>query len=256
MKENNIEWISLYNQYPTATLEDFEKSGITKEEVKLENIDFYRNQPLVQKSFVKLDNSFDEDKFKTWYNGYNDSYNKFLNDQYTKDFSNTSVQTNLSSNALFNRIMNSKSVIVYPEVKRKVDVFGRTTGFQGVNSISEAYNSEREFMQQQPLYDEKGNKTNKTVEEFGFFNSLTNPIRQAVYDKDEKDENGQIINKKGDRKLDKDGLPYMELIGDRNNSGLEEFQLNPFDILTKEKSALNAWDAFDDDDLNKNDFFV
>jgi hypothetical protein len=71
----------------------------------------------------------------------------------------------------------------------------------------------------------------------------------ASYDKDEYDEKGNLLHKKGDLKYNDDGFTYYETLGNRSISGKQVLAYS--DSITREGSWLNKADFFDSDGLDK-----
>lgn len=113
-----------------------------------------------------------------------------------------------------------------------------TFGIKGLGLITDSTFSVREIAQTNKIFDtESGQWLDYTPNDLGLFKSLTAPTCVlATYDQDEDEEiNGQVIHhKKGDFKLDPDGKPFYETLGNRESYDKEVLQIT--DTLTTDGS--------------------
>ena len=104
------------------------------------------------------------------------------------------------------------------------------------------------------MHDKDGNELDFSPNSRGFFKSIFAPTAAlAQYDETGMyDENGkQVMHYKGEYKLNADGDPYYEELGDKNPYGREILRVS--DVVTVDGTTLNKYfDIFDADGIDEN----
>ena len=101
----------------------------------------------------------------------------------------------------------------------------------------------REIAQDNEARDEDGNLLGWTPNRHGLFKSIFAPTMVlATYDEEGyHEENGQQVkHAKGQYKLDENGDPYYEKLGNRDSYGKEVLRFT--DTITVDGTPLNKWD--------------
>lgn len=258
MKEND--WIVATLNNPEFTAADFKNiQGLSLDNTQLLSKDEYLKTPFVteNKAFKNEDGTFNKDKFEVFYNNQAKKFSDFQQentlDNYTYGFWDTARKPN-------SKVMDPKigvEVTLNPE--------HISTGVIGQGMSGERQYSDMELAQMQKI---KDFNTNQDLDysandaalfsnPIRFIKDMFNPFKDslvlATYDQDEDSINpitGQMEHhKKGDKKLNGAGEYYLETLGGRSVIGKNVLSLG--DIITSDTSALNKYDFFDSDGLDK-----
>ena len=138
----------------------------------------------------------------------------------------------------------------------------QSTGVIGINLQGERTKSDLELAEKQKIFDwKKGKFKDESPEDSTLFgnpinfikNLFSEPLVLAKYE-DDVDEINPLTGMmehhvKGENKLNSDGEYYFETLGERSLVGKNVLSIG--DVLTKEDSAVNKYDFFDSDDLEK-----
>jgi hypothetical protein len=139
----------------------------------------------------------------------------------------------------------------------------RSVGVIGPNKPGPKTLSDREIAQREKIFDpETGVFSNKAPNDFALGNdffgwlkeaTIGEPLVLATYDDDGEHYDNilgrQVRHKKGQLKLNTNGRPYYEKLNGRSLIGKDV--LSATDILTVDGSAINKYDFFDSDGLDK-----
>lgn len=253
-KQNDYFLNQLYN--PEFSPGDFQSVGLNSGNTSIENKDEYKKLDFVQNNpLLQTDGKFDEHKFDKLYEqslvGFNlmssaakneklaTSYSAFRDDIFAK-----SANRSNESETFITKIANPNR---------------QQIGFVSNNIKENPKWSVREVAQNQLVWDGESNQwvdaPNDTT-----VNNFFNPKVLAQYDEDV-DINGKvsseigfdkdhIAHKKGEKKINPlTGTYYYETLNGRDIYGRSV--LSGWDTLTKDGSAINKYDFFDSDDLEK-----
>ena len=251
MTNKKNDWIATLMFQPEATLNDFYANNISPDNTTIQSQDYYKNIPQIQETFVKEDGTFDENQFNDFYNQSLQLYNVFASTDYNDKILDTFEYDPWDSASGWGNDRKDMSASI------KLAPLGSQFETHGIQSIGLSKPSDwslEEIAQTQKVVDsETGNELDWSPnEKGGLFKSLFRPsIVYATWDEDGTHElNGRVFeHKKGDWKLNKNGLPYTELAGNREL--YDKTFVNISDTLTKETSKINKYDFFDSDGLDK-----
>lgn len=256
MIENKQDWFLAIAENPDFTLTDFNNVGLNDTNVELKDRDFYKNNEYIQNKFQK-DGKFDEESFNQMYDVAAQSY-KIQSDKNQIDLllGNTSYDP-------YNTLRPDNSKVEQYDVKliRELNPDHLITGFGRIGGVAKATTSYRERAQKSKIFDWDKQQyldyspNDQALENSlgGFVKSLVNPLVVAKWEED-----GQHVDpftgrtlkhQKGDLKINDQGEYYYETLGKRSAYGKEIKSV--FDSLTVDGSALNQYDFFDSDGLDK-----
>ena len=253
MAENTKEfdWFASWVKNPDLTINDFKKLGITPDTAEFKSKEDYENLPQVKEAFRLENGEFDKETFDKFYDNALLLYNNYAVEEYAPKA--TEMFGYLDSQ--WDRPEGSKIMDTTPRFQLLDKASDQSLGIDFVNRYGPgpfAKQSAREIGQQQKVVDfETGETLDWTPDDkTGLIDALFRPtLVLASYDKDELDDKGNLIHKRGDLKYNEDGLPYYETLGNRSISGKQVLTYS--DSLTREGSWLNKYDFFDSDGLDK-----
>ena len=253
MEDNKKEfdWFAARVKNPDLMISDFKKLGITPDTAEFKSREDYENLPQVKEFFKTEDGKFDRESFNKFYDNALLTYNNYATYEYAPKA--TELFGYLDSQ--WDRPEGSKIIDTTPRFTISDRALDRSFGINYIDRESEgifAKQSAREIGQQQKVVDfETGEVLDWTPDDkTGLIDALFRPtLVLASYDKDEFDDKGNLLHKRGDLKFNEDGLPYYETLGGRSISGKQVLAYS--DSLTKEGSWLNKYDFFDSDGLDK-----
>ena len=255
MKQND--WIVATLNNPDFTATDFKNIL----DLSLDNTQLLSKDEYMKSSFItenpnfQTDGAFDKKKFEDFYNyqisKFNDFSQESLIDNYQYGFWDT------SRNSIKEDVVQPKigiNIVANPE-HRSIGVVGQ--GIQG-----ERTKSAEELAQSKRIFDYENNKfLDQTPEDSSLFRNPIEFIKNIFSDSlvlAQYEEDGEHIDpitglkvqhRKGDNKIGNDGEYYYETLGGRSIIGKKVLSIG--DILTPEDSALNKYDFFDSDDIEK-----
>ena len=80
--ETKFDWFDLVINNPTKTIEDFSINGVTGNNTKFEDKEYYRDNPLVQEAFLNPETGkFDEAKFNSAYDNSAKLFNTYIQNE-------------------------------------------------------------------------------------------------------------------------------------------------------------------------------
>ena len=247
MEKND--WVAslLYN--PDKDYDNFREAGYTSENTFLEPREKYQENPEVQGLFTTEDGEFQQEAFNDFYKEATKSYNNFINDDIVdKHLSNETFSVlNTSTYAQDKKKETPKFTI-----KHVPNPQGITKGLSGVYETTAPVRSMREAAQTQKIYNTKtGVYEDRTPNDL-FSTLFREPVVEARWEDNDThtDEFGRKIQHyKGQWKLNSEGNPYYETLGDRD--AINKSFLHVSDVLTDDGSFMNSIDFFDSDGLKK-----
>lgn len=225
-------------------------NGITPDNTDLKSEDYYKNIPQVQNKFTKADGTFDEALFNQFYQSAQRSYNEFAEIDFAGKILDLIGTTPYDSNLVEHpeRRVNHFEAVIVPFHDKNRSTYGTGNLWETGSPTF----SDREVAQANFVRDENGNVLDWTPnDKAGLFKSLftTPALAYASYDEDVFDENGRLIHQKGELKLDENGDPYTEILGNREAYGKEMVKWT--DTFSVEGTFANKIDIFDSDSIDK-----
>ena len=256
MKQND--WIVASLNNPDFTATDFKNIlDLSLDNTQLLSKDEYLKSSFITENplFQGEDGQFDKNKFDNFYNKQVEKFNNFstesLVDNYQYGFWDTSRKS-------------VKNDFVAPKIG--IDIVSNpehvSKGIVGQGIKGERTKSAEELAQSKRIFDySEGKFLDETPEDSSLFknpinfikNIFSDPLVLAQYEEDGEHIDPitglRIQHKKGDNKIGNDGEYYYETLGGRSIIGKKVLSVG--DILTPEDSALNKFDFFDSDDIEK-----
>lgn len=249
-KTNKNDWIAINLNAPDGmTIDALPLYGITSDNTGIQSEDFYKNKKQVLNSdlFKNEDGSFNDEKFHNFYESALRTFNEFQNINFTEELINSIERTAYDVFSPFESPRFDDTAYLY-EVR---DPRRTTHGLSNIFETGSPVFDEREVAQANNMRDENGNILDWTPnEKGGLLKGLFRPAAaMAIYENDEFDENGKLLHHKGEYKLDDDGNPFYQLLGNNNIAGRET--LKYWDTITDDDSPWNKIDFMDSDGLTK-----
>lgn len=243
--------LSLVDNGGDASIVDLVDKGMTTDNTSFYDKDTYKNSEVIKEKFTNPNTGeFDDKLFDNVYASAEAQYQKlgilqdvkkadnlfkdkgYLNDAWLKITDNNAYQLSKLGE---DKTLTSKYISTpNPDLVTK-------SLAKHLNYTAESPWSVRELAQMNRVKDSITGEWRDTPSFFG-----VEPLVLATYDEEVKDENGNVIHEKGERKLDEDGHYYYETLGNRSVYGKE--LLNRWDVVTPDNSFLNEFDFFDSDD--------
>ena len=243
--------LSLVDNGGNASIVDLVDKGMTTDNTSFYDKDTYKNSEVIKEKFTNpTTGEFDDKLFDNVYASAEAQYQKlgilqdvkkadnlfkdngYLNDAWLKITDNNAYQLSKLGE---DRTLTSKYVSV-----PNPDLVNKSLA-ERLNYTAESPWSVRELAQMNKVKDSMTGEWMDTPSFFG-----VEPLVLATYDEEVKDENGNVIHEKGEKKLDEEGHYYYETLGNRSVYGKE--LLNRWDVVTPDNSLLNKIDFFDSDD--------
>lgn len=244
---------------PGFTNTDFKSVGVTDSNSTIRDKDSYLSNPEIVKEFTDAQGNFDNTKFEAAYYHALGKFNQMSQDTYLEDAAASASYTydNIFAPLEQRRIKSAPSINFQGSPIRPDEQYGYrqyTQGIAGITTTAKTNKSIQEIAQTQKVYDPETNTWEDAPNDSFFANMLDTRVL-ASWDFDA-DENGnptndedKIVYRKGEIKLNEDGLPYYENLNGRSIAGKEVLHLS--DVLTTDGSVMNSIDFFDSDDLDK-----
>ena len=255
MKQNDWIVTNLNNpDFTTAELKNI--GGLTLENTQLLPMDQYLKSKKIldNPAFQNDQGQFSKNKFEDYYNKQAKRFGEFQEDSSLDSY----------EYGFWDVFQKPTSNVTNPkfEIDKVANPTHQSTGVIGINLQGERTKSDFELAEKQKIFDWKEGKfINETPEDSALFsnpinflkNLLSEPLVLAKYEEDVDEINpltGVLEHHvKGENKLNSEGEYYFETLGGRSLIGKEVLSLG--DVLTKEDYAVNKYDFFDSDDLEK-----
>lgn len=245
MKQHD--WFAANLFQPELSIDDFYNAGLTPDNTGIKSRDEYKTNPTVIDAFTK-DGVFDEQSYNTFYDNALLTYNQYSK----KEFNKKVLEEYEYDPAEWRASGNKKDTSALFQIGKQ-NLRKESYGVESLGLISSPEFSMREIAQMNEVRDAEGNKLGYTPnEKGGLFKGLgreTLVLAQWEEGEIENINGREIVHKKGDLKLDENGNPYYEELGDRDIYGKDV--LHYTDTLTDDGSKFNKYDFFDSDGLEK-----
>lgn len=256
MKENDYILANILN--PEFDNQDFkEVLGMDMDNTQILPYNSYVNNDYIRSigAFQDSDGTFNEDKFKKYYQSALVGF---------QDFSTNPLVDDSFEYGVFDAYRKPDSKVKDPQFQlmRVMNPNHESIGIGGINQTAESPLTGAEIAQTQKIFDSatgkyldySPNDISLTSNVFGWFKSLfDDPLVRATYDEDgfHKDPfTGEMVgHKKGEYKLNDNGEYFYETLNGRSLIGKEV--LSATDILTVDGEGLNKYDFLDSDDKEK-----
>lgn len=251
MENRKNDMFAIMLNQPDATFEDMVMHGVTASNTGIKDREYYKGIEEVKNNdaFKDENGKFSEVKFNNFYDSVLNAYNTFSNDDYEKKLIESLAKDPLDWTQPFKTNVKDVSAVIY---SGGGDYGRRAKSITGIGKIGDAVFSMREIAQDNEARDENGNLLGWTPNNHGLFKSIFAPTMVlATYDEDGfHDENGkQVEHFAGQYKLDENGDPYYEKLGNRDSYGKEVLRFT--DTITVDGTPINKWDFLDSDGLDK-----
>lgn len=248
----NYDWFDVMFSNPDLSVQDFSIAGINDTNTTLKDADYYKDLDVVKKKFIDPETQ----KFDTKaYNQYYDSVARVYDNYMQSTFNKRAIDKDYSYQELKDMMKLDGSVFL----EKVPNPTKEKRGIEGVFTTTAGTLSMREAAQNSRVYDYNTGKfldwTPNDDDKRGLLDFLSIPsLVEARWEEDgwhtDPFTNRRVKHHKGEWKLDKDGNPYYETLGNRDSSG-KNF-LHYMDTLTVDGSTWNKLDPFDSDGVNKN----
>lgn len=255
MKQND--WLVASLNNPEFTAQDFKDvSGMTLDNTQFMSKDVYKNSPYIrnQKMFQDSDGNFSDQKFDAYYNNVASTFRDFSTENSIDNYEYSMWDVNRPAGGRVKDINFNLNTVNNPDHIR--------IGVSGINKITNSDKSRRELAQNSKIFDPAtGTFLDKSVNDISLFTNpleyisslFDDPLVYATYDEDTIEVDpitgNKVKHQKGEWKVNEDGEYYTEKANGRNLRG--KTVVSAADYLTSENSAINKYDFFDSDDLQK-----
>lgn len=255
MKQND--WIVAKINNPEYDAQDFKYIS----DLTLDNTQFLPKNAYIDSDLVTKNKQFQNDKgefkeslFDTFYAKAASDFQDFSAENEIDDYQYSMWDVRRPKNGKVKDIGFTLETVKNPDHNR--------VGAYGFNQITPSGKSRRELAQNSRIYDPATNTWSEdTVNDISLFSQplkyikslFDEPLVYATYDEDTTEidphTGKEVVHQKGEWKVNEDGEYYTERLNGRSLVG--KSVVSAADYLTSEDSAINKYDAFDSDDLDK-----
>lgn len=255
MKQND--WIVATINNPTFDAGDFQHiSDMTLDNTQLLSKDQYLKSRYIRENdlFKDSQGQFSEELFNRFYQGAAQRFAEFSTENIVDNYEYSMWDVMRPSKG---KVKESRINLEMRQNPEHISI-----GIAGFNEVTKSNKSQRELAQNSKIFDPASGKyLDVSVNDLsfwdnpvGYFKSLfDDPLVYATYDQDETEVDpytgNTITHKKGEWKLNDDGEYYTERLNGRSLIGKQV--VSAADYLTSENSAINKYDFFDSDDIEK-----
>ena len=247
------DWFATILYNPDKDFKNFKEAGLDAANTGLKDRESYKDIQAVQDQFKDAEGNFDEKLYNQFYDSAVRTYNTFVQGNIEDTFLRNMVKSPLD-------ILSDRSTPSQKPLFIVQKVSNPTLKSQGINSLfgeGKALRSYREAAQTQRVVDYKTGKeldwTPDDDDKSGFFDFMfVEPLVEAKWEEDgyHKDEYGREIKHfAGDYKLNANGMPYYETLGDRDAAN-KSF-LHWTDTLTTTGSKWDKYNFLASDGIDK-----
>lgn len=247
------DWFATILYNPDKDFKNFQEAGLDAANTGLKDRESYKDIQAVQDQFKDAEGNFDEKLYNQFYDSAVRTYNTFVQGNIEDKFLRNMVKSPLD-------ILSDRSTPSQKPLFIVQKVSNPTLKSQGINSLfgeGKALRSYREAAQTQRVVDyETGKELDWTPDDddkSGFFDFMfVEPLVEAKWEEDgfHKDEYGREIKHfAGDYKLNANGMPYYETLGDRDAAN-KSF-LHWTDTLTTTGSKWDKYNFLASDGIDK-----
>lgn len=247
------DWLATILYNPDKDYRNFKEAGLNAANTGLKDRETYKDIEAVQEQFKNSEGEFDENLYNQFYDSAVRTYNTFVQDDLEDNFLQKITKSPLD-------ILSDRSTPSQNPLFIVQKVSNPTLKSQGINSLfgeGKALRSYREAAQTQRVVDYKTGKeldwTPDDDDKSGFFDFMfIEPLVEAKWEEDgyHEDEMGrQIKHYAGEYKLNANGMPYYETLGDRDAAN-KSF-LHWTDTLTTTGSKWDKYNFLASDGIDK-----
>ena len=248
----NYDWFDVMISNPDLSVQDFSIAGINDTNTTLKDANYYKDLDVVKEKFIDPETQkFDSKAYEQYYDSVARVYDNYMQSIFNK----RAIDKDYSYQELKDMMKLDGSVFL----EKVPNPTKEKKGIEGVFTTTKGTLSMREAAQNSRVYDYNTSKfldwTPNDDNKRGLLDFLGIPsLVEARWDNDgwhiDPYTNRKVKHHKGDWKLNEDGNPYYETLGNRDSSG-RNF-LHYMDTLTVDGSTWNKLDPFDSDGVNKN----
>ena len=248
----NYDWFDVMISNPDLSVQDFSIAGINDTNTTLKDANYYKDLDIVKEKFIDPETQkFDSKAYEQYYDSVARVYDNYMQSIFNK----RAIDKDYSYQELKDMMKLDGSVFL----EKVPNPTKEKKGIEGVFTTTKGTLSMREAAQNSRVYDYNTGKfldwTPNDDNKRGLLDFLGIPsLVEARWEEDgwhiDPFTNRRVKHHKGDWKLNEDGNPYYETLGNRDSSG-RNF-LHYMDTLTVDGSTWNKLDPFDSDGVNKN----
>lgn len=248
----NYDWFDLIYSNPDKQLDDFALAGVSDKNTVLKDASFYKDKPQVQETFTDPEtNQFNEQAFQEFYDSTARLFNNYIQSDLDKKAltENFGIEEIMDQNRLTGEVYLKK--VANPTLAKEgiSGVFKQTAGTRSMREAAQD-NLVRDWQTGQSLgYTPNDDDRRGLIDFLGL-----EPLVEARWEEDgwhtDLSTGKKVKHQKGDWKLDENGNPYYETLGDRDVIGKNLLHIT--DTLTVDGTTWNKFDPFDSDGISKN----
>lgn len=250
---NKNDWFKAGLVSPENTLGDFKLEGLSANNTQLLSKDAYKEKDYVKEAFVSPDGKFDDDSFNRFYDQQQETFNAFVKDEYDEDVLNGAYHSDLDYFAPKDAPRRKIHEVKRERISNPNNMLKGHT----MNNISrDSGLTIREIAQTQKVYDPFTKKYEEySPNDLGFWGTAVNKetLVLSKWEEDGKHYDDflerEVEHKKGEHKLNEQGMVQYEKLGNRSVYGKEV--LNPLNVVTKDGTFANKFDFLDADSKSK-----
>nr|DAW84455.1 MAG TPA: DNA-binding protein [Caudoviricetes sp.] len=251
--EQQNDWLATILYNPDKDYRNFKSAGLNASNTTLKSREEYLDIPAIQQQFKDSEGNFDRKTFDQFYDSANRTYNTFVQDDLEGKFLHKMVTSPLD---LFADEDTETQVPLFV-VQKVTNPTLKSQGINGLFGEGAAKLSMRQAAQTQKVFDTKtGQELDWTPDDddkSGIFDFMfIDPLVEARWEEDgyhTDSEGRQIRHYAGDYKLNANGMPYYETLGDRDAAN-KNF-LHWTDTLTTTGSKWEKYNFLASDGIDK-----
>lgn len=251
--EQQNDWLATILYNPDKDFANFKAAGLNASNTTLGTRESYLDIPAVQEQFKDSEGNFDKKLFDQFYDSANRTYNTFVQDDLEDKFLHKVVSSPLDIFADDDSEIKTPSFLVQKVANPTL----KSRGINGLFGEGAGTLSMRQAAQTQRVFDVRTGKeldwTPDDDDKRGVFDFMfLEPLVEARWEEDgfhEDNEGRKIKHYKDEYKLNADGMPFYETLGDREAAGKHFLHIT--DTLTATGSKWDKYNFLASDGVEK-----